>query len=339
LEEYQTLYPNITITFSQVTRSQIDGVWRKDVSAGGGPDLYIANTTGHVINLANDGLILRLDDYVAGEIGNYSKVALDAVSVNGGMYALPLTIGVAGMYFDRSKVTAPPANMNELMSLVKKGNILVAPRGVYYVYGFFGAFGGELVDPNGRCIADQNGFIDAFYFLSELHKAGAIFEPDYITAVQQFISGKADMMINGYWEIKNFKNALGENLGLAPFPAGEQYPSTPEIDVDGIYINPHSKNIKHAIDLALYLTSPEGQQILANVGYMPPVRNDVTGIDPFVTEFAKLADSGYIIPKVPGIGNFWNPFNGALADLLSGQSDSKTAVTKACAEMNKLNGK
>jgi arabinogalactan oligomer/maltooligosaccharide transport system substrate-binding protein len=195
------------------------------------------------------------------------------------------------------------------------------------------------MDPNGRCIADQNGFIDAFYFLSELQKAGAIFEPDYTTAIQLFIGGKADMMINGYWEIKNFKNALGVNLGLAPIPAGEQYPSTPEVESDGIYINPHSNNIKQALDLALYLTGSEGQQILANVGNMPPVRYDVAGIDSIVAEFVKLADSGYILPKDPGILNFRNPFNGALADLLSGQSDAKTAVTKACAEMNKLNGK
>lgn len=339
LDEYQTLNPNITISISQVTRDQINTVWRKDVSAGGGPDLYIANTTGYIHDLAKDGLILRLDDYVAGEIGNYSKVALDTVYVNGSIYGLPMTIGVVGIYFDRSKVTTPPANMNELMSFVKKGDILVIPRDIYYVYGFFGAFGGNLMDPNGRCIADQNGFIDAFHFLSELQKAGAIFEPDYITAIQTFLGGKADMMINGYWEIQNFKNALGDKLALAPIPAGEQYPSTPDVETDGIYINPHSNHIKQALDLALYLTSPEGQQILANVGYMPPVRYDVAGIDPIIAEFAKLADSGYIFPKDPGIGNFWNPFNEALANLLNGQSDPKTAVTKACAEMNKLNGK
>ena len=65
--------------------------------------------------------------------------------------------------------------MDELASLVRQGKKISLQQSAYFMFSFFTAFSGEVVDRNGRCIADQNsGFVEGLEYLQALAKNGAM---------------------------------------------------------------------------------------------------------------------------------------------------------------------
>jgi hypothetical protein len=52
-------------------------------------------------------------------------------------------------------------------------------NGLYHNFGWWAAFGGQLMDEEGTCTADETGVDQAYQFLVELQNAGATFYPNY----------------------------------------------------------------------------------------------------------------------------------------------------------------
>ena len=117
---------------------------------------------------------------------------------------------------------------DELLAGVKDGSIkLGINQGVYHQFGWTGAFGGALMDDTGKCIADQGGFADAFAYLKELKDAGATFNTDGNALKTDFQTGEINAIIDGPWQTADFRTALGDNLAVAPIPAGPAAAANP----------------------------------------------------------------------------------------------------------------
>jgi arabinogalactan oligomer/maltooligosaccharide transport system substrate-binding protein len=229
--------------------------------------------------------------------------------------------------------------MDELFELVKSGRTLVVPLNAYHVYGFFGAFGGQLLDKDGRCIADQGGYVQAMQFLLELKAIGAIFEPDYGIAEADFRSGKVAMFINGPWALADYLHDFGDALGVAPMPGGPGGPARPLTGIDGFYVNPNSKNVESAIALALFLTTPDSMQAFTEIGGHIPIRPDFPVKDPLIVAFSEAAAMGFPRPQSAEFGSYWGPFGEMVVDVMNGPVSPEEGVKRACDKMNAANGK
>ncbi|HSL47121.1 MAG TPA: extracellular solute-binding protein [Anaerolineales bacterium] len=339
VEAYEAQNPNVTIDVLYVPFDQLENKWSTEVAAGGGPDMFTMPND-NLGNWIRGGLVAPVDEYLADHLDGFSDLAIQGVTYEDQMYAVPGIAKAVGLFYNKSLVETPPTTTDELLAQVEEGKVLVMRPYAYFNYGLMtGSFGGALLDESGKCVADQGGFADAFAYMQELKDAGAIFEPDEGKANSMFSDGTAAFIVTGPWMLGTFKEALGDDLGVVPLPAGPGGEATPLTGIDGWYLNPNSTNQQAAIDFALYAFGPEGATIYADVAGAPMGRTDIEISDPMIAGFADIANAGFPRPQSTEFGSWWGAFDDATTKVLEGQSEPEAAVTEACAAMNTANNK
>ena len=201
--------------------SDIFTKWQTDVLAGGGPDMYIAPND-NLFSQADAGALADLTTALEGKLEGFNQVAVDGSKVDGKMFMVPESLKAVAMWYDKSKVTAAPTTTDELLAAVKSGAVMLGlNQNAYHNFGLSGAFGGTLMDDTGKCVADQTtGWADSYKFMADLKAAGAKFYTDGNALKQDFQTGKLTAVIDGPWQTADFTKALGDNLAVAPIPAG-----------------------------------------------------------------------------------------------------------------------
>jgi len=336
---YMKDHPNVTVNVQEIPFDQLFNKWKTDAASGGAAADMFTAPNDDLGNWVRAGLVAPLDDQLKGKLDGYSKAGVDGVTVEGHIYAVPGIIKAVALYYNMDKVKTPPATTDDLLALVKGGATIEINQNNYHNFGFFPAFGGQLMDDTGKCVADQGGFADAMQYLVDLKAAGAKFETDGSKADTAFRQGQADMIINGPWVLGDYKKDLGDKLGVAPMPTGPKGPSMPLSGIDGWYVNPNSQNVDAALDFALYAFSKDGLKVYADVAGDPPARTDVQAADPLVKAFADAAAGGFPRPQSKEFGNWWGPFGDMVTKVIEGKSSPADGVKEACAAMNKANGK
>jgi arabinogalactan oligomer/maltooligosaccharide transport system substrate-binding protein len=265
------------------------------------------------------------------------------MKVNGHLYGVPESAKAVALFYNNAAVSSPITTTVDLMNLVQDGKKLVIADGwgggAYYNFGFFGAFGGHLLNPNGRCIAKDGGVADAMQYLVDLKLAGATIITD--TWQQGFIPfcmGDIDMLVDGPWNLVNYQSCLGDDLGLSLLPTGPVDVARPMNGIDGFYINPNTDNITTTVEVALLLTNQESSQIYTDLGGHVPIREDVIPSNPFIATFSEASEQGWPRYQGPEMDNYWWPFGDMMTWVLDGVYSPEDGVTIACDNMNWLNG-
>jgi arabinogalactan oligomer/maltooligosaccharide transport system substrate-binding protein len=313
LEQAATDLPNIKISVLQVPFNDIFNKYRTDVAAGGGPDMFIAPND----SLGDDaraGLIADITDLAAGKLEGVNQLGVDGMTLDGKLYGIPESLKALAFWYNKSLLPTPPATTDELKALMEGGTEVAFSYGCYHHYGFFKAFGGEIFDADWKVIADQGtGVTDAMTYLNDLYqisKTNGWTKTDG-DGLAPFTEGKAVAITNGNWALGDYKNALGDNLGVAPLPAGPAGPAAPMLGVDGFYFSPNSTSQEAALEVALYLTNAASQTVMMNQAGHVPVRTDVTITDPLIQGLVDAFNVGATIrPQVPQLGLYWSNFCG-----------------------------
>lgn len=342
LDAVRAANPDLTVEVVEQPFDQLFNKWRTDVAAGGGADLFIAPNDS-LGQDAREQSIMNLDEFLTGNaaIEGYLPVSIDGSKVDGSFYMVPESLKAVAMWYDKSKVANPPTTNDELLAAVTDGSVTIGiNQGVYHQFGWTGAFGGQLMDESGACTADDGGFAEAFAYLKSLKDAGALFNTDGNAIKTAFQTGEINAVIDGPWQTADFRTALGENLAVAPIPAGPSGAANPFTGTDGWYINPNldADQAQLAVDLALALTSPESQQIMVDGAGHVPVDPDVTITDPITQGFADAAAAGLPRPQNAQFNNWWGPFGDALNKVIDTGADPAQAIADACALMDEASG-
>jgi len=279
------------------------------------------------------------------DTSKFSQLAIDGSSYTttggeAGIWQVPESLKAVAMYYNKDTVATPPATTDDLMTLVKGGAKLglLGGTNIYHNFGWWGAFGGKLMDDQGKCIADQGGVADSMKYLQDLQTAGATFYPSYDNMAADFKAGKLDMIVDGPWAAGGYVQSV-KNLGVVAMPAGPAGPSLPLTGVDGYNINPYGQNADLATQLATRLVQGDIQKLYADVAYHIPAAVDVPPSDNDISaQFAKAVQNGYLRPQTPLLNNFWGNFGNALQLVLESGADPTQAVADACSAMNTANG-
>jgi arabinogalactan oligomer / maltooligosaccharide transport system substrate-binding protein len=329
--------PGLTVNVVEVGFGDLFNTYQLQASSGE-PDLFVAPNDS-LGDLARAGLAQDLTSYfTAEELSRFSDLAIDGSSLDGVLYQVPESLKAVAMYYDSSTVSTPPATTDELLTAAQGGTRvgLLGGTNIYHNFGWWGAFGGELMDAEGNCIADETGVDQAYQFLADLDAAGATFYPAYDDMAAAFKAGQLDIIVDGPWAAGGYVEDV-DNLGVAAMPAGPGGDALPLTGVDGWTINPNSANKDLAVAFAKRMVEPDILAIFANTAYHIPADPSVASTDAISLQFAEAVESGLPRPQIPQLGGFWGNFGDALAQVLDAGADPTTAVQQACDAMDAAN--
>ena len=340
LDDVRSENPGLTVEVLEVPFNDLFNKYNADAATGAGPDLFIAPNDSLGFQ-AREGVILELDQYLEGQLDDISEVAVSGSKVDDKLYMVPESLKAVAMFYNADEVSEAPATTDELLEGVEGGEIKAGffggNNGLYHNFGWWAAFGGELMDESGRCTADAAGVADAYQYLADLQEAGATFYPNYDDMANAFKAGDINLIIDGPWATGGYREAV-ENLAVAPMPEGPAGPAQPLTGVDGWYINPATADPQLAVDFALRTTNEEAQTVFTEVAGHIPANTNVEVSDPITQGFAEAVETGFPRPQVAALDNFWGNFGTAQQQILETGADPAVAIAAACVAMNEANG-
>ena len=330
--------PDLKLTIQDIKFDDLFKKFELEAASGGGPDLFIAPNDS-LGKEARANLFLDISSMLEGKLTNDSQVSIDGSKVDGKLYMVPESLKAVAMYYDKSKIATPPTTTDELLAGVKSGAIKAGfdAHSSYHSFGWWAAFGGKLMDDSGKCVADTTGVADAYKYIQDLQAAGAKWYDKYDDLASDFKAGKIDLIVDGPWASGGYKDALKDNLAVAPMPAGPKGPSQPLTGVDGWYINTNAKDPQLAVNFALEMVKPENEQVFVDTAGHIPADKTIQISDPITQKFAEAVASGFPRPQVPQLDNFWGNFDNALNLVIQKNTDPTKAATDACKAMNAAN--
>src|SRR5438093_1589849 len=160
IDKIRTAKPSAKITVLQVPFDQVFNKFQTEAAAGGGPDLFTAPND-ELGNEVRANLLMALDSKLSGKLSNVAQLGVDGLKVDGKLYGVPMLFKAVALYYNKDKVPTPPKTTDELMTMLKAGKTLVQNENAYHMFGWSTAFGGNLMDSSGKCVADQGGWADA----------------------------------------------------------------------------------------------------------------------------------------------------------------------------------
>jgi maltose-binding protein MalE len=309
-------------------------------AANGDPDLFIA---------PNDSMWELVEATLLQDVsGSIDQAAFNELAIQGssytdssgtaGIWQVPESLKAVAMYYNADTVADPPTTTDELKAAIEGGARAGFYQIIYHNFGWWGAFGGELMDDAGMCIADQGGVAESMDYLAELKAAGATFYATYDDMAAAFKAGELDLIVDGPWAAGGYATDVS-NLAVAPMPAGPTGPALPLTGVDGYNINPYGANPELAVAFANRMVEADIQQIFADTAYHIPSRTDVPPSENEVSAlFAEAVVNGELRPQRQELGAFWDNFGNALNQVLDEGIPGETAVADACSAMNTANG-
>lgn len=336
LEQAAVDLPQYQINVLQVPFNDIYNKYRTDVASGAGPDMFIAPNDS-LGDDARNGLVADITALAEGRLGDYLPLAVDGMTVDGKLYGIPESLKAVVLWYNKEMIETPPATTEELQALMEGGTPVAVSFGCYHQYGFFNAFGGQIFDDNWKVVADSNsGVTDAMTYLNDLYQIAKAegWPKNDSEGLAPFTEGTVAAITNGNWAMGDYRAALGDNLGVAPLPAGPAGPATPMLGVDGFYFNPNSSNQEAALEVALYLTGKSAQETMMNEAGHVPANSTVEVTDPLVQELLAAFENGYVRPQVPELGLYWSNFCGTDEVFEAGVAPAEW-VTTATTNANK----
>ncbi|MBN1146197.1 MAG: extracellular solute-binding protein [Anaerolineales bacterium] len=332
----QQQFPELHVEIRSIPVEDVWQTYPQMISAGEGPDLLLAPND-HLGTWARTGLVLRLDEFVGGKLDGFLETSIEGMRVDDGIYGMPFAARTLALYFNREMIDMPPEITEDLLEMVRDGVPMVNVVDSYHLYGWGAAFGGELFDDQGRCMADQGGWIEALLFLRDLRSVGAVFSPEYEAMDDAFRRGEAALFVNGPWALGDYWHELGDSLGVATMPHGPAGPARPFAGFDGLYVNPNSRNVAGAVNLALFLSSRVVAGRFTEIAGYIPARRDVTPGDRMQNVFVEVLQMSFPLMQAPELENYWEPFTEMFVRVLLEDAPPEQALTEACSRMNRAN--
>ena len=306
--------------------------------AGEGPDIAIF-AHDRVAELYGAGLLspINLNDLE----DDFVQTALDAMTINGDLYAMPYAVENLAMFYNTDLVQTPPTTWDELhtQGLALQGTGAVtwgfALSGTTYdAYPLMTANDGYVFGQNpdgswntGDLGIGSTGMI-AFGQLAKDWADDGFLNPsiDWQEARDLFKAGEVPWIMAGPWALDQIRDS-GVPYAIHNFPSGY-----PFLGVQGFVINAFSPDQALAASfLTIFLADDYPMTRLYEEGNRPPayipVLNTIT--DPDMLAFGQVAASAEPMPNIPEMGCVWGPWGNALTFIVAGSKTPTEAYTDA----------
>ena len=241
------------------------------------------------------GWILPLDGF-APDVDDFLPAALAASRWRGALYGVPWFVDVGLLYWRTDLFDAPPNSLVELRQAARRARDAGTTRfglvwqgaryeGLVTVFlEHLGAFGGAIIDAQGRVVVDEPEAIRALTFMCDAVTADGFVPPSVLTWQEEqvrfaFQNGDAAFMRNWpyAWALlqDGSRSRVESRFAVAPFPAGEDGRPTAALGGAQLAVNAHSANPALSWDLVTFLTAPEQMLERARLAAQLPARRSL----------------------------------------------------------------
>ena len=325
--------------------------------AGEGPDVIIG-AHDWLGQLVTSGLLAPVD---LPNAGDFSDVAVQAMSYEGQLYGVPYGIENIALIRNTDLVPDAPASLEELetiaLGLVESGEAEIPlaiqndPGDPFHDFPLYTAAGGYLFGQNadGSLNPDDLGLDSAGGLAAGQQFAAwaesGLLQPSlsYDVMIESFGQGTAPFAITGPWAVsdadRGFK-ATGVNYVVEPIPPLAGTTAAPFVGVQGFMVSANAENPLFAQTFITEVMSTEEVQIaLFEAGGRPPAHTAAfaaAASDPDIAGFGAAGINGQPMPAIPAMGSVWAAWTDAYALILAGESDGDVAFTDAAEQIRTL---
>ncbi len=325
----QRALPGIAISHQDVPGGDMPAELDRTTTAGTAPDVILAGDD--VLRpLAEGGRLVPLPDDV--DTSRWPAAAVAASTIGTDRYLVPLAIRGVVLFMDPERVASAPESTTALLQLVEGGGRLGMTLNPFHAWGWWSAFGGQVVDDGGRCIAGPE-VAEALAWLAQLRAAGAMVDPNPFLVQEAFAAGDLDAMVAGSWEFSALIAAGGE-VAVADLPDGPRGPARPLVAVDGFGITAAGADASLAADVIRELAGEAAQSLYRDAAHWVPADGSLAGDDENLTALLGALRQGEPRPDPAVFDRYLKAFTPALNRVVLEGGDARTAVAAACEAMN-----
>ncbi|MFJ4038141.1 extracellular solute-binding protein [Microbacterium sp. NPDC090007] len=308
------------------------------VPTGEGPDITVG-AHDWLGALVAAGVVDTID--LGDTASNFEPVALEAMTYDGQLYALPYSLETVALVQNTALVgtEAPPTWDDMIQRGLASGaerpfviNTAGETGDGYTMYGLQTSFGAPVFvqDASGSYTSEvgMGGAAGESFakWLSTNGQAGYLSTTiDYDINNELFASGKAPYTVQGPWAISSFE---GIDVAVNPIPSAGGETAAPFVGVQGFYLSAQSKNALLATEfLVNYLGTEDAQRALYEADPRIPAYTSLgqeVASDPIIAGFLASAQNGVPMPSIPEMGSVWDLWNAAEAQIISGAEPVST---------------
>ncbi|MNM74131.1 Cyclodextrin-binding protein precursor [compost metagenome] len=222
----------VNVKIEEVAPTDQIGKLTQDGPSGLAADVLIVPHD-HLGNAATSGLILANDVFAEETTKNNTEASIQGATFDGTLYGYPRAAETMALYYNKSILPEAPKDFSDVIEFSKtftdksknKYGIMWEVGNMYFNYPFIASTGGYLFGDNGTNPDDigltTDGAIESMKVFQSLKEILPINSGDINPDIKRslFNEGDVAMDINGPWELAGYKAALGDNLGLAPYPS------------------------------------------------------------------------------------------------------------------------
>jgi multiple sugar transport system substrate-binding protein len=346
VKKFEKANPTIKMNLQTIPWASRDQRMLTAFSADKGPDVVYL-IPDHLAQFGYMGIVEPLDKLISKKVKDgYMPNALDAATINGKLYGLPMLETVMGWYYNTDMLKAAgwdinklPTNWTEFLACceaVKKSG-KVAYYGMelggsvnmtYYPY--LWQAGGNILDKKGNVTIDSAATRKSLEFMRTLYEKGYAPE-DSITATDQHDVLVKEQKIAIAFSASYPVDAQGFNFNWKLGPALKDKKTATYGTIGSWAISHTSKNKAGAAKWITFLTEPaQMTTFLKNTGYFAPTKalQNLYKDDPVMNELSKQAKNvipGVIHPAGRAILDLINP---ELQGVVMGKQTADEAIKK-----------
>lgn len=344
-EEFKARY-GVVVEVQYVNFPDIKPKFLTAAPEGQGADI-IVGAHDWVGELVANGLLEPIPSFA--ELSQFFESGLSAFSYGGRLYGLPYALEAIALIYNKDYIPAAPKTVEEMIKIAKQIDAEFARevRGLvfpvttfYYAVPFIFGYGGYVFKdtPTGLNVKDiglaNEGAIKGARLIKRFVDEKIIDPADnYQIMDSMFKEGKAAMIINGPWAIKDYRDA-GIDYGVALIPDMEPgLVAKPFVGVQGFMVNSKSANKLLALEfLTNFIAKRDTMYRLYLADPRLPARKDVLELvkdNPDVVAFTLSAGNGIPMPNVPQMGFVWGAMDDALNLIVNGKATPEEAMKNA----------
>ena len=281
-----------------------------------------------VFMYANDTLTTMTDAKALAKFGGKyreeientnSEEVLSSLIKDGDLYGVPFTTNTWFMYYDKSVFSEE--DIKNLDSMLEKGTVAFPLTNSWYTPAFYigngcTLFGDGTDESKGVDFAGEKAVSVTEYLVDLAANPNFKIDADG-SGLAGLRDGSISAIFSGSWDANAVKEALGENMGAAALPTftvnGEEKQMMAYAGSKAIGVNPYSKNMVAAVELAVYLGSAEAQMSHYKLRNVIPcntelLADEAIASDPLVSAQNNTFNHTSILqPFVAKMNNCWVP--------------------------------
>lgn len=343
-DAYTEEHPNVTI---DVVNKDVELLREDLVNTALSPDAapeLVWTVADHVGPFTAAEVIQSLDDM---DLSAYDEQALSAVQVDGTTWGVPISNGNQLMlYWNKSLAgDEAPADTDELIATAKENTsgenfgLVFNETESFWLTPWLGGFGSTVFAEDGVTpTLDTPEMQAALQFLYDLKYTEKVMpaECDYTCASDLFTTGAAAYIVNGDWELGNYAEKLGDDLGVGPLPTVTSTGENPAPYTAGaFYMVPtavEGDTLTVVKDFITWSTNAENQvQMVEELRRLPAnaeaLADPIVTDDPLLKGAADALANGTPQPTNVEMRCVFDAMNTGIRDVLGAGNSDMAAVT------------